>query len=290
MKTFYTILFLLVSANLFAQDDSVIVIKEARIIPDYSSDSIKVIEETRTIPVVDFKDPHIIIIDGVVTSNPINDSIEYDIDDLLKEIIVYTGEFSVVYGTPICILPMVTPSYNWYISHSAGLAPEESEGTFYVSISTRVGHGLFLGLRGGIYTFQSPLDSAVNDTIRSYGPYSASYYSYRGEFVTQGPSYIGALFGSYHITNNFSLSGSAGVRVYSEDTWEGLLGFYVTNYTTNYSFGPVDPRNSLRIISSENVIKPYFSIGADYKTGKFLIGVFGDNVFSFGANIGIGFN
>ena len=120
MKTFYIILFLLISSNLLAQDDS--------------ADSIKINVRKAPSIVDDADNPRylnsdsnkIIIVDGVITN----------------------GDFSAEYG--FNIHEYRENHYNWFISHSAGLAPEESEGTFYVSISTRVGRGLFLGLRGGI--------------------------------------------------------------------------------------------------------------------------------------------
>lgn len=196
-----------------------------------------------------------IIIDGVVTTNPNN-------------------------------------SFNWNISHSIGFAPEESQPTFFVSVSTLISKDLSLGLRGGLYTFQSPLDSAVNDTIRARGPYNAGNYTFTGDYITQGPSYIGALYGAYQIGKNISINGSAGIRMYSEDTWNGKVSFGISS---NNSYPPrgtiyLSSNNNFTIQNSESVMKPYFSLGADYKFGSFLIGIYGDNIISIGANIGIGFN
>ena len=205
----------------------------------------------------------------------------------MKDIQILVGDFEAEYGFNIHEYRI---TYDWFISHSIGFAPDESMPAFFVNVATKVSTRLYLGLRAGIYTYENSLDSVVNDTIRAHAPYLAGNYIFKTDFVTQGPSYITAIFGSYSISKNFYLQGSAGLRFYSEDTWSGEFGF--SSPANNYYPPPVlvTPNLNFSITSSETKLKPYFSLGADYKSGRFLVGVYGDNLFSFGINLGIGFN
>jgi len=266
------------------------------------------------------RDTNRIIIDGVVTINPIDDSSKSVVqNNLLEEIEVLTGGFGAEYGTIYCRLPF-TPKkdsvkenihtlrrmnhnqelyivdglaipYSWYITHSIGFSPEESEPVFYVAVSKKITNSLYLGLKGGVYTFEADLDRAVNDTIQSHAPYpSPGTFTLTTDYITQGPSYIGAIYSTYELSKSFSVNGSAGIRFYSEKRWDGEVSFSIpsSNYTPPEF--TVTPNMNLRILNRESIIKPYFSLGANYRTGKFEIGVFADNILSFGINLGMGFN
>lgn len=181
--------------------------------------------------------------------------------------------------------------YSWYITHSIGFAPEESEPVFYVAVSKKVTKSLFLGLKGGVYTFEADLDRAVNDTIQTHAPYpSPGTFTLTTDYITQGLSYIGAIHSTYELSKSFSVNGSAGIRLYSEKRWDGEVSFSIpsSNYTPPEL--NVTPSMNLRMLSSESIIKPYFSLGANYRTEKFEFGVFADNILSFGINLGMGFN
>lgn len=297
------------------------------------------------------RDTNRIIIDGVVTTNPINDSSKSVVpNNLLEEIEVFTGGFGAEYGTIYCRFPYAPKKdsiftkkdsvkedsmdekgvnirikgnrsdenkiiidgvisndnfeaeygnaslrgpmyYSWYISHSIGFAPEESEPVFYVSVSKKITNVLHLGLKGGVYTFEADLDRAVNDTIQSYAPYpSQGTFVLIADYVTQGPTYVGALYALYDLSKNISITGSGGIRIYSEDRWNGQIAFSISSNNNTPPEVTIFPFMNFRKISTESILKPYFSLGANYRTGKFEIGFFADNILSFGVNLGMGFN
>lgn len=235
------------------------------------------------------RDTNRIIIDGVVTTNPINDSSKSVVpNNLLEEIEVFTGGFGAEYGSASLRGPIY---YSWYITHSIGFAPEESEPVFYVAVSKKITNALYLGLKGGIYTFEADLDRAVNDTIQSYAPYpSQGTFVLIADYVTRGPSYIGAMYASYELSKNISITGSGGIRIYSEDRWNGQIAFSISSNNNTPPEVTIFPFMNFRKISTESILKPYFSLGVNYRTGKFEIGLFADNILSFGVNLGMGFN
>ena len=249
MKTFYTILLLLISANLFAQDDSV--------------DSIKINVKKAPSIIDDADNPRylnsdsnkIIIVDGVVTTNPI---MTFDV---------------------------------WNISNSIGFAPDKSKPVFYVTLSTSHDNHWFYGLKGGVYTYEKDLDEAVNEFLQTLGPLQAGTYTVIGEFATtKSLTYIGALYSSFRLNYYLLLDASFGFQYYKDNTYQGTLNFSIPTNGTPPPQGTITPDMPFYITNSKDIVKAYYSLGANYKIADFThLGVFADNIYSFGVNISISF-
>jgi hypothetical protein len=198
--------------------------------------------------------------------------------------------------TKIIIDGMIIPKpvnklYDWYIFHSIGVALEESKPVFLVTLSTTSDYRVYYGLKGGVYNHQKDLDKAVNEFLQSLGPFNAGAYEISGNFATtRTPTFVGALYGSYNLNHKFFLNGSFGFQYYTEETYFGELSFEIATSGSPPPNVTITPDASFYISNIKDVIKAYYSLGVDYNTGEYKLGIYGDNLFSFGINIGIGFN
>jgi hypothetical protein len=247
------------------------------------------------------KDSNGVLIQKIVGKTP---SLLYDVDKqqnstsdssiiIIDGVVTYGRNFEVEYGTMhTCKFSNISSTKNdWYITNSIGYAPEESKPVFYVTLQTTHDNKIFYGLRGGVYIHHKDLDEAVNEFLQSLGPLNAGQYSVMGNFATtRTPTYIGALSGGYNLNYYFTIDASFGFKYYRDDTYYGEINFSVPANGTPLPEGSVTPGMPFYIVESKDIVKAYYSLGMNYRVGNLTrIGVFADNIYSFGANFSIEF-
>lgn len=204
------------------------------------------------------------------------------------------------YGQELIIIDGVTTTntnsslrgnaIDWYISHSIGYSPDESKPVFLISLTTTNNYSIHYGLKGGVYNYSVNLNEAVNGFLQSLGPLNAGFYTVQGLFaVTRSPTYIGALTGSYDYNRRFFLNAAFGFKYYSEDTYMGEISFDVVQNGSSAPQVNVTPLAPFQIYQTKDVIRAYYSLGVDYHIGGYRFGLYCDNIYSFGFNIGVGF-
>lgn len=177
---------------------------------------------------------------------------------------------------------------NFLFSNSVGYDFSKSAPTFFINLSTEIDEGVFAGLRAGIYAFDKDLDEAaydiVNPIYQSMPPNSSGYGVF--PIPKQAPSYIAAFQGSYTFIKNTSVNFSFGARFYQDKIYETSISFYKPPNSNSLPLIKINLFSGANLISTKDIIKAYYSLGVDFSLNSFRLGVFADNIFSFGINIG----
>ena len=176
---------------------------------------------------------------------------------------------------------------NFLFSNSAGYDFSKSAPTFYINLSTEIDEGVYVGLRGGIFAYDENIDDIAYNIINPIYQSLPPGFGY-GTFpiLKQAPSYITAFHGVYTFTDRFSANFSFGARFYQDKNYEASISF--SKPTSNSILPPIklSLNSGVNLISTKDIIKAYYSLGVDYHYYSFRLGVFADNIFSFGINIG----
>jgi len=180
-----------------------------------------------------------------------------------------------------------TNKIDFLFSNSIGYDFDKSTPTFYVNLSTEIDKGVFVGLRAGVYALDENIDDMIYDAIYpGYQSLPAGYYYRFIRFSKQTPAYIAGLYGTYSFHDKLSVNFSVGAKYYHDKIYTADV--YFSKPTLNYPLQPIKiPINSnVSLDETKNIIKAYYSLGVDYHLSSFRLGVFADNIFSLGINIG----
>ena len=183
------------------------------------------------------------------------------------------------------------PLFN--ITNYLGIAPSESEVTFYVGATAKLSKSIAVGLKGGVYNYgidineglTAAYDPVYYETNANVGIYNVADLP----FNVQNLTYIGALTGEYFYKNNLSFEFSAGIKYYLQKTYLANIEWAVPYPNAPPPKIKVTPDYDIKLNESKEIIKAYYFIGVNYTINYFNIGVFGDNVYSVGVNAGVSF-
>jgi hypothetical protein len=182
--------------------------------------------------------------------------------------------------------------FKYNISHSIGSGFEEREIAFYVSASRLIYKNLSIGLKGGIYNFSENTVDKIIDTFIApvYSQLNAGNYSVHiNNLTVRGATYVGSIQSSLRLPVNFSVNACIGIKYYTESSYSLDIEF------NKYTGGGTVPRTrdiyfeELEPFAVKDVIKPYFSVGADYSFGILNMGIYADNIYSAGLTMGVSF-
>jgi len=104
--------------------------------------------------------------------------------------------------------------------------------------------------------------------------------------LKQASSYIAAFHGAYSFHKKFSVNFSFGARFYQDKIYETTISLYKPPNSNSLPLIKISLASDANLISTKDIIKAYYSLGIDYRLNSFRLGVFADNIFSFGFNIG----
>ena len=184
-------------------------------------------------------------------------------------------------------------SNNFNISNYAGFAPSESKATFYIGANWKINSILGIGLKGGIYNYNISLNEGLNTAFAPLYYASVSnpgFYETRNfPFTNQNYTYVGALTGKYFFKNNLSFEFSAGMKYYLQKIYTANIDWSVPTPDAPIPELEIYPYSPVYFNSQKEIIKAYYSLGCNYKINNFNLGVFGDNVYSFGMIAGVSF-
>jgi len=179
--------------------------------------------------------------------------------------------------------------YRFMITNSFGYNTDHSKPVFYISINRYVKQNFYLGLKAGVLNyFTKAIDELKYALMPYYYNKPAGQYEINGlPFETTGLSYVLSLQPTYFLNKNISVNIGAGIRTYSNTAYSTFITFSKSSQNQPlvlYNLGYVDKNTA-----SRNIIKAYYSVGIDYHIDRLILGVYGDNLFSFGINTGIKF-
>ncbi len=186
-------------------------------------------------------------------------------------------------------VPVDNKKNKFNISNYIGFAPSQSEVTFYIGTSGKVIDKIAVGLKGGIYNYDITIDEASSAIFEKiyYATYSnPGFYTAIGvPIVKQNFTYAGSITGEYFFKKNLSVEFSAGLKYYLQKSYTSTL-----DWTVPYEYAPISDDytfSNIGIVEEKDIYKAYYSAGFNYTVNNFKMGIFGDNIYSFGANIGI---
>lgn len=181
-----------------------------------------------------------------------------------------------------------TNRIDFLFSNSIGYDFDKSAPTFYINFSTEIDKGVFVGLRAGVFAFDENIDDIAYSIIYPIYQSMPSGSSGYGVFPIpkQAPSYIAAFHGVYSFHEKISVNLSFGARFYQDKNYEASISFSKPSYNSTLPPIKLSLNSNVDLISSKDIIKAYYSLGVDYHLSSFRLGVFADNIFSFGINIG----
>jgi len=184
----------------------------------------------------------------------------------------------------------IYPRYN--ITQSIGAGFKEHELAFYLSVSRSVNKNFYLGIKGGVYNFSENTVNKIIDTFITpiYPQLNIGRYEiYINNLTIQGTTYVGSFYAGFSGYKNYLLYASVGIKIHKESDYS--LRVLFDKYTQNEPVPKPEYLyfNDLKPTETRTVIKPYFSIGADYCLGFINLGIYADNIYSAGLNIGVSF-
>jgi hypothetical protein len=195
-----------------------------------------------------------------------------------------------LFFSPVLLVSQVNerriPDYNYEISNSSGLNFDNAKPVFYLNILRKSNDKFSVGLKGGVYTYIEKIETKLHDdylpVYKTLRP--GYYYMQYNDLMVNGITYIAAITVKYKITGAFSAGFSAGAKNYKSTGY--FAGFYFAKAGDNYSFD-VSISKLRENGKSKNITKAYYALNVDYKLGRFTLGLYGDNIYSFGYTLGI---
>jgi hypothetical protein len=182
------------------------------------------------------------------------------------------------------------PNQNKYsFSISSGYGFSEKKPVVYFNLNYFPSKEFYAGIRAGCYTYSESIDEAatrvIGDFFKEEMPGNYSVYPY---FAKQNPTYVAALNGGYKAGSRLTLNFSLGVRYYQD------YYFTASNIMFKKSYmGQPPPEikltkrdNDPNLWRKKDILRGYISAGLDYNINSFLIGIYADNIFSAGINLG----
>src|SRR4030095_2106157 len=150
-----------------------------------------------------------------------------------------------------------------------------------------------VGIKGGIYNFSENTAGKIIDTFIApiYPSLNVGRYQISIEKMTvQGTTYAGAIGGVYKIPSaNILLRADIGIKLYKENNYSLTVQFDKPTQNQSVPKRKEVYLGDLKPYEVNTVIKPYFSAGIDYTLGLINFGVYADNIYSAGLNIGVSF-
>lgn len=182
----------------------------------------------------------------------------------------------------------IKPLYS--ISLSSAYSFDEKKPGYFVNLNYEVSKDFFMGIKAGVYNDEHNLYDAFNDVfLPEYYEHQyvyGQYYLLIGNLKAHSPSYITALNGIYKFEDKLNFNFSAGIRYY-QDYIYNINGFrYVIYKNSPTPVFNLEDTDDFSLLMRKDVLKGYFSIGADYRIKSFLAGIFIDNSLSLGINLG----
>ncbi|MDD5362048.1 MAG: hypothetical protein PHN88_07940 [Ignavibacteria bacterium] len=180
-------------------------------------------------------------------------------------------------------------SPKFQLSNSAGFGFKESRPAFYVGVSTEISKDFFLGIKGGIYGYdENRLDRIYDEINKVYSGLSAGTYIFGfSGFPVQHSTYVAALYGTYNLSNKLSLDASFGVKYYRDFRYYNFDVFFSKpsgSTVLNKSDLTID--DTYMSLLKKDILRPYYSLGVNYRIKSYSIGIFADNIISLGLNLG----
>jgi hypothetical protein len=179
-------------------------------------------------------------------------------------------------------------SHSFTISNSFGLNFDKSKPAFYIDFSKKLGSKFSIGLRAGVYAYHQNIQEEAYEMIKElFKESNPGLYLVEFQRINvQGMTKVFSISSSYRFLRSISAGVCFGIKLYTTDFYRGVFSFSKPDYEypLYYSVNEITPASE-----SKKTIKAYYSAGVDYHVGRFEFGVYGDNIYSLGINLGISF-
>jgi hypothetical protein len=182
--------------------------------------------------------------------------------------------------------------HKYNITHSIGAGFKEHELTFYLSVSRLVSKDFSFGLKGGIYDYSENTVDKIIDTFIApmYSQLNPGHYTIQIDKMTvQGNTYIGSFYCGYRGLSDIIISAGVGFKYYMQSNYSLSLEFDKAKANSPAPKPSDLYTDELEPYEVNRFFKPYFSLGFDYALGLINLGVYADNIYSAGINIGVSF-
>ena len=171
---------------------------------------------------------------------------------------------------------------------SSGYGFEEKKPVVYFNLNYYPVKEFYVGIKAGCYTYNESIDEAASRVIANYFPQLpvGTFEAYL-RFKKQNPTYVAALNGGYILNDRIKLNLSLGVKYYSDCFYSASYIRYTKSYMgQNPPEIKITHANDPHMLYKKDILHGYISAGLDYKINSYSIGIFADNIFSAGINLG----
>jgi hypothetical protein len=131
------------------------------------------------------------------------------------------------------------------------------------------------------------LNDILFDNINEYYyKLSPGTYSLDTVLTKQTTTYVTALYLAYSFIKNIEFNAAIGVKFYMDQTFS--INDYHFNKPNNSTpeLEKINFTNEPEMLESKDIIKGYFAFGINYNYKSFLLGIYADNLYSIGINLG----
>lgn len=181
------------------------------------------------------------------------------------------------------------PSRNKYsFSVSSGYAFEEKKPVVYFNLNYHPIKDFFVGLKAGCYAYDESVDEVVTRLVADmFSSLQPGTYIFFPHFKKQTSTYITALNSGYRVNDKFTVNFSLGVKYYRDFFYEADFVKFTKSYQGQVPPNvTITPDSYVYMEKKKDILKGYISAGLDYKIKSYSFGIFADNIFSAGINIG----